>query len=237
MNRPSRLTRPIPDTPTTIVDLSGHGSAVRVRQVIVFGAGGHGRELADIVRAAGAESGEVELLGVVDDGTPDRTVLARAGVRYLGGRAAISGRETEVHLGVGYPRVRARIDEELGLLPATPVAHPTASVGSGSFLDDGVVLAQGAIITTNVKLGRHTHINVAASISHDCVVGDYVTICPQAAVTGAASIGSRSFIGSGAMILPGISIGENVTVGAGAVVAANIPSNTTVAGVPARPLS
>ena len=246
MSNSRRLVRPVPDTPSVIVDLNEHNSsAVQNRRIIVLGAGGHGRELADIIRAVGsansanygnAENDAVELLGVVDDAEPDRIVLARSGTRYLGDRTALAGMDAEVHLGVGYPHVRARIDEELGFLSALPIVHPSAFVGSGSTLAEGVVIAQGAIVTTNVRLGRHTHVNVAASVSHDCVVGDYVTICPQAALTGSASIGSCSFIGSGAMILPGVSIGENVTVGAGAVVAADVPSNTTVAGVPARPI-
>jgi sugar O-acyltransferase (sialic acid O-acetyltransferase NeuD family) len=228
------LTRPIPDVPE-IFEIDVRNTALPVRQVAVLGAGGHGRELADIVRATSASSSQIELLGIVDDHEPDRALLAQAGFRFLGTRSALGDRDIDLHLGVGYPHIRAAIDRDLNL-PAAALLHPTAQLGSGASLADGVVLAQGTIVTSNVVLGRHTHINVAATVSHDCVLGDYVTVCPGVTITGSVTIGNEVFIGAGTTVLPGIQIGDGAVIGAGALVATNVAAHTTVAGVPARRL-
>lgn len=47
-------------------------------------------------------------------------------------------------------------------------------------------------------------------------------------------IGKRCWVGANAIILPGVTIGDNCVVAAGSVVTKDVPSNCTVAGVPAR---
>ena len=221
--------RPEPDTPgITIIP-----TPRRMRQVVVMGAGGHGRELADIICAVTQDDGELALVGFIDDNSPDRSLLARSGFRFLGDRDALEDRDVDVQIGIGFPHVRRTIDAELQQ-PAGSVAHPTAQVGSNVTLAPGTVLAQNVVVTTNVTIGRHSHIGVGAAISHDCVVGDYVTVCPHATVTGMATIGNDVFVGAGATVLPGVTIGDGVVIGAGAVVSVDVAPNTTVAGVPAR---
>lgn len=234
-----RSTRPRPDVPDSdFADISvvTASTPTQLRQVIVLGAGGHGRELADIVRSVGQTTGAVSLLGVADDGQPDRVLLARCNMRFLGSRAVLDDRDVDVHLGVGYPEIRAALDAAVGRRPATTLIHPTATVGTGNSFAEGVVIAQHAVLTTNVRLGRHTHVNVNATISHDCRLGDYVTVCPGATVTGSVTVESGAFIGAGATILPGVTIGANATIGAGAVVTTDVASTHTVVGAPARNL-
>lgn len=203
------------------------------RSIAIIGAGGHGRELADIVLAASKDDQRLSLLGIADDGVADEALLARSGIRFLGSSTALAGRSVDVLVGIGDPVVRERVVSGLERSPQS-VMHPTASVGSASRLGDGAVLAQGVIVTTNVIIGQHTHLNVACSVSHDCVLGDFVTVCPGARLTGAVQIGDGAFIGAGATVLPGRRVGSGAVVGAGAVVTADVPSGRTVAGVPAR---
>ncbi len=206
----------------------------RARSAVVIGAGGHGRELAEIVQAAESQ-GSGALLGLVDDGFPDRFLLASSGLRFLGPTAAIRDRDVDVYIGIGDPETRQRVDEGLDRRPTPPLAHPSALVGGRAELGEGSVLAQNSILTTNVVLGRHTHVNVAASVSHDCRIGDYVTISPGARITGAVTLGTRVFVGAGAVLLPGVTVGDDATVGAGAVVCTDVAAGATVSGVPARP--
>lgn len=216
------------------LDLTGNeGPRPTTKQVVVLGAGGHGREIADIVRAVEAVNRGVSLLGLVDDGTPDRATLARANLRFLGSPESIDERDVETFIGVGSPSVRREIANRIRTSTLV-LRHPSAIVGSGCTFGEASILAQGVIVTTNVTVGRHTHVNVGTSISHDCTIGDFVTISPGVHLTGAVSIGDGTFVGAGATVLPGVRVGRESTIGAGAVVTRDVASGRTVAGVPAR---
>lgn len=230
--RTDRPQRPRPDTP----DITVVPTQQRVRQIVIIGTGGHGRELADIVQAVATDSGHLSLLGLIDDNSPDRRLLAQSGLRLLGDRSALDGRDVDLQIGVGYPHLRRAIDESLRH-DAGSIRHPSAHVGTHVHLGPGAVLAQNVVLTTNVALGRHSHVNIGATISHDCVIGDYVTICPHATITGTVTIGDDVFVGAAATILPGVTIGDRAIIGAGAVVSSDVAPDSTVAGVPARQIS
>jgi sugar O-acyltransferase (sialic acid O-acetyltransferase NeuD family) len=208
----------------------------RVREVVIIGAGGFGRELLDVITAAIDAGAMLEFSGFVDDGEPDRTLLAARGAPLLGTTDDLDGRDVGYLIGIGAPQARRAVGarcDELGL-HAVSVVHPTAVIGSQSSWGDGFVACANSTVTTNITFGRHAHVHYNATVGHDCVIGDRVTIAPGANVGGAVTIGQDVWIGSGATVLQGRTIGEGAIVGAGAVVIRDVAPNTTVVGVPAR---
>jgi sugar O-acyltransferase (sialic acid O-acetyltransferase NeuD family) len=207
------------------------------RQLVIVGAGGHGRELFALASSNGALPPETRLLGFVDDGLVASELVDRLQTQWLGPVDRLRDLDAEFVLGVGSSKARrglgARLSE-LGAQCAGPIVHPSSWVGPDVLMEEGAVIFAGVTMTTNVRIGRHTHINRGATVGHDCVIGEYVTLAPMAVLSGNVSIGAAAELGSGAVVLPGIRIGESSVVGAGAVVTRDVSDGVTVMGVPAR---
>jgi len=222
--------------------ISHRGRAVRAlvarmaRPLVIVGASGHAREVLDVVEALNDVCPTFRVLGVVADGDAhDADALARRGVPLLGGVDHLADLEAEVVIAIGSSSVRATIDARLQAWGrSSPVlVHPSATIGADVDLAPGVVVAAGARITTNVRLGRHTHVNVNAVVSHDGCLGDHVTLSPGVLINGNVTIADRAFLGTGAVVTPGHHIGADARIGAGAVVVTDVPPAVTARGVPA----
>jgi sugar O-acyltransferase (sialic acid O-acetyltransferase NeuD family) len=209
--------------------------------IVIVGCGGHGREVYGIIQAINDEYGEPwKMLGFVDDDPTDANLglLERLGTPFLGSVAELTSMtaDTRYVIGVGDPRIRSRVAAKIGpgRAPASPLVHPTATVGQDNHFGDGVILFPGTRVTTNVRLGRHVHLNQNSTVGHDSVLEDYVQVNPLAAVSGNCWLGEGVLIGTTAAVLQGLSVGEGATVGAGACVTRPVPRRAVVKGVPAR---
>jgi sugar O-acyltransferase (sialic acid O-acetyltransferase NeuD family) len=215
-----------------------HEAIEPVVPLVVVGAGGHGREMLDIVEAVNRVSVTFELLGVIDDSAdPDNAgLLRRRGIMVLGGNDVLTSTVAQYVIGIGLPVPRWAVDQlatAAGREPAMLV-HPTAVLGSDLRLGPGFVAAANAQVTTNVSTGRHVQLNIGATLSHDCEVGDYVTLSPGVHVSGNVRLEDNVYLGAGVVVRQGITIGRGTFVGAGAVVVADLPPDVLAVGVPAR---
>lgn len=211
-----------------------------MRPLVVIGAGGHAREIVASVRAPGSSLADRKLLGLLaaDDRRSGR--LAELGLSVIGPPERLVDFDADYVVGVGNPGVRRRLDEEARERTgreSIAVVHPSAVVGSDVEIAPGCYLAAATVVTVNAILGHGVHVNVGASIHHDCELGAFTFVGPGARVGGWVTVGDGAFIGIGAVLKDEITIGAGATVGAGAVVIRDVEPDTTVVGNPARAIA
>ena len=205
------------------------------RRIFVYGAGGHGKVVADIL----ASRGEGDLAGFVDD------CRELWGTRVMGfpvfGDGEWLRREAEysrvaVAGGVGDGPARRRIAERCAAwgVEILTVVHPRAMVSRTARLDHGTVVMAGAVINADAGVGLGAIVNSGAVVEHDAEVGDFAHVAPRAAMGGASRLGAFSHLGMGAVVLERVCVGSHSIVGAGAVVVEDLPDGVVAMGVPAR---
>lgn len=200
--------------------------------VVVVGAGGHGREVFATLSAAGG----VDLAGFVDDAPSDAERVARLGSHMLGTLQWLVEHPHDYALGIGTPTTRRLIVELLTGCDPVRVIAATATIGPDVSLGSGVVVFDRSVVTTNVVIGDHTHLNVGCAVQHDSRVGSFVQMSPGVLINGDCVIDDDVFLGTGAVVTRGCRIGAGARVGAGAVVLENVNPAATVVGIPARPV-
>ena len=211
------------------------------QELLIFGAGGFGREVASWADRAQWQGRGFKVVGFVDDnlvaaelnGLPVLT-LATAAERHP---------QAGVLATVGQPRVRERLiakAAEIGLRATAPLLHPNIEYDQQyvSF-GEGVVVCAGNILTVNIEVEAHVQINLDCTVGHDAVLRAYSTLSPGVHISGNVTLEECSFLGTGAVTVQGLPgrplvIGADSVVGAGAVVTRDVAPGTTVVGVPAR---
>jgi sugar O-acyltransferase (sialic acid O-acetyltransferase NeuD family) len=206
--------------------------------IVIVGAGGHGREIYAVIDAVNraASAPKYDVVGFIDDGQPDLARLARLGPRHLGGIEEMPS-DARYLIGIGESVTRERVDGQLAAMAREPVdllTHPLSWIGPDVEIGPGSIIFAGVSVTTNVRIGRHVHLNRNATVGHDVVVGDFTTLAPGVVVSGGVTIGPAVELGSGAVVLPGVTIGAGARVGAQACVTGDLLGGETAVGVPAR---
>lgn len=204
-------------------------------EIVIAGAGGHGRVVLDILRAQGAHTvrgfldANQDLHGARVDGVP---VLGHLNLLAKLKSSGVAG----AIVAIGDNRVRRRYAEKLheAGLELINAVHPSAVLSSTVSLGRNIVIAPGVIVCVGAALRDSVILNTRATVDHECEIGEAVHVAPGVTLAGRVRVGEGAFIGIGANVLPCMTIGAYAIVGGGALVRRDVPDGATAVGVPAR---
>lgn len=138
-------------------------------------------------------------------------------------------------IGIGETSIREKITQKLPKnTEYISLIHPTAVISKWAKIGKGAIICAGCIITCDVNIGKHAYLNIHTTISHDNLIGDFVTTSPGTNISGNCKIGNKVYFGTSSAVRQGIQICDNTFIGMGAIVVKDIATSGTYVGVPAK---
>ena len=198
------------------------------KQLLVFGAGGHGRVVAEAALLKGQWGGVVASARSL----PAHLTMLLPGVNLVN-FDTVSQTATEIHIAIGNNAARQAEAEALGQLMLVSVVHPQACVSAFSQMGAGCFVAACAVVAPLAVMGVGVIVNHSAVIDHDAEVGAFSHIAQLASVCGHARLGRRVSVGSGAVVLPFAVLGDDVVLSPGSVASGNLLTPGVYSGTPA----
>lgn len=200
-------------------------------KLIIIGASGHGKVVADIA----IKMNKWQSIAFLDD---DESIKTSMGLEVIGRTAdAFTYKdEADFFVAIGSNTTREKIQEKLieQGINVICLIHPSAVIGTNVEIGFGSVVMAGVVINSSSRIGNGCIINTSSSIDHDNVIENYVHISPGVNMAGTVKVGKGSWIGIGSVVSNNVNICSSCKVGAGAVVVKNITEPGTYVGVPAR---
>ena len=199
------------------------------KSVVIIGASGHGKVIADII----VNSGD-RVLGFLDDAN-DIQGNKIIGFPVLGKIADYDNyRDCEFVIAIGNPYIREKISNELPVKWYTAI-HPTAVISSLDVeIGEGTVIMANAVVNPSARIGKHCIINTGAIVEHDNILEDYVHLSPNVTLAGIVKVGKSTHIGASACTKQVINIASDCVIGAGSVIVKDITDSGTYVGVPVK---
>lgn len=203
----------------------------RKKGILIFGCGGHGRSIADVL-FAGNPRGE---LAFVDPAAgEDETIMGCRTFRHMPAAGSYS-----CIIGVGDNRKRQELflmARDHSRLEVISVLSKLSYVGKFTHIGEGCFAGNYCHIGPEAKVGNNTILNTACVVDHGVVIGEHCHIGPNATISGWSTIGDFVFVGVGATVIDRVSICSHVVIGAGSTVVRNIDEPGVYAGSPVRRL-
>jgi len=209
-----------------------------LKKLVLYGAGGFGKEVAAIIETINDHKPTYELLGFIDDGECFEIGDIINGYPLLGRKKWILEHKDEVYCTctIGNAKIKATIQRELSKrnVKFETIMAESSRVGKYTEIGQGCVFYGEVSISVNCKIGDGVLLNHGCNIGHDAVIGNYTTVMPNTGISGACIIGEEVSIGGHAFIVPGKKIGNQATVAAGSIVFTNVREGSLVLGNPAK---
>lgn len=197
-----------------------------MNRLIIIGASGHGKVVADIAKLVGYSD-----IVFLDD---DSNIKECAGYPVIGNVSSLLTLDGDVFLAIGNASIRRKLMDMYSNRFFPVLVHPHSVIAEGVVIGEGSIVMAGAIINPDSSIGKGCIINTSSSVDHDCIVGDYCHVSVGSHLCGTVSVGNDTWIGAGATVINNKTICSNCFIGAGAVVVNDIELVGTYIGVPAR---
>lgn len=208
-----------------------------MKDIVIIGAGGFGREVAWLIESINKVSNEWNIIGFVDD---NESIQGKEinGYKVVGNVEWLKQQEVYVVSAIADPMAKKKVMEKIkDSKNSYPILiHPSVICSDRVKIGEGSIICAGNIITVNIEIGKHVIINLDCTIGHDAILGDYTTVLPSVNVSGFVKTEECVNIGTGSAIIQGVTVGKNSIIGAGAVVVKDLPANCTAVGIPAKPI-
>jgi sugar O-acyltransferase (sialic acid O-acetyltransferase NeuD family) len=203
--------------------------------VVIFGAGGLGREIFDTLVIINSNAPAYNVMGFIDDNREKGTLVN--GVPVLGGTFVLQDMRGQVGMILGFadPASRKASHQKFKRDFAFPnVIHPTAVISPFASLGDGVLIQSYCIVAANAKIGNCVMMNAHSGVGHDAQISDYCSIMSYCDMAGNTKLGEMTFVGSGAKVIPNTKIFPESYLCAGAVVIKDVVTKSKLMGNPAK---
>lgn len=209
-----------------------------MKKIAVFGAGGFGREVHDMIEQINSANKQYDFIGFFDDGIEKGTIINTFPV--LGGATELNkfGSDLCIVLAIGNPEIKRKVFEKISnpKISFPTLIHPSVYIGNMKFnkIGNGCIICAGNIITVNITIEDFVILNLSCTVGHDTIIGRFSSFMPTVNISGEINIGECVYVGTGAKIINQLHIGANSLIGSGAVVTSDLPANCTAVGVPAK---
>ena len=193
---------------------------------IIYGCGGHGRSIADVL----VDNGEEDIVFVDENAKDGEKIMGIPVMKSMPEKFAAGDK---VILAIGDNDKRKHVATENPDWPYSSVVAHDAYVSRFAEIGLGTFVAHGAYVGPRSRIGQQVIINTHAVVEHDCEIGEFSHVAPGAVALGGVRMGSKIFLGGGTVTRNNVMIADNITVGAGSVVVKNIREGGTYVGMPA----
>ena len=208
-----------------------------MKNVLIFGASGHGSVVLDILESEGSYNP----IGFLDSFKPVGTKVN--GYEVLGSETdlprlmdayGISGGIVAIGDNWSRKTVVGRIRATVPNFEFISAVHPSALIAKNVKIGEGSVLMPGVIVNSNARIGNFCILNTASSLDHDGKMEEYSSLAPKVCTGSHFLLGKYSAVCIGVNVVECVRIGEHTVVGAGSLVTRALPDRVVAYGSPAR---
>lgn len=210
-----------------------------MKEIVIIGAGGQGREVQWLINRINEKKPTWKLLGYADRAYPVGTLIN--GIPVLGGDDYFDHLSTPISAvcAVASAKTRKNIISRLehsSTVDFPNLIDPSVIISDLVELGKGNIICAASVLTVNIRLDNFVHVNVDCKIGHDAHLSSFTTLYPSVNIAGNVIVNECCEIGTGSQVIQGKTIQEGAIIGAGSVVIRDIPAHCTAVGCPAKPI-